>query len=142
MLKKYWIIAGMAFLTLQLGSCENEMEEIEEEEEVSNNTGTDTSGTDTSGNNTNVAYCDTASPSYSNTVKAIVDANCATSSGCHGNGGSFGVFTTFSGLNAVVGNDKFKQRVITQKNMPPSGPLSDELIEKLQCWLDKGAPEN
>ena len=142
MLKKYWIVAGFALLAVQFESCENEMEEEEKEEVVDNtNTNTDTTTTGGTGGNTAVAYCDTASPTYDNTVKAIIDLNCATASSCHGAGSSFGVFTSYSAVNSKVSTGSFKNRVITQKNMPPNATLSATTLEKLQCWLDKNAPE-
>ena len=85
--------------------------------------------------------CDSLNVTYSGTVKPLTDNNCALS-GCHAAGSGNGDFTSYAGLKAKVDNGTFKKRVIEDKTMPPSGPLPASDIEKLQCWLNAGAPEN
>lgn len=96
---------------------------------------------DTTQTGTALTRCDSLNVTYSATVKPITDNNCAIS-GCHAAGSGNGDFTTYAGLKAKVDNGSFKKRVIEDKTMPPSGPLPASDIEKLQCWLDAGAPEN
>lgn len=88
-----------------------------------------------------MSFCDSLNVTYSVTVAPIINANCAIS-GCHASGSSFGDYTNYAGVKAKVDNGTFKERVIVQKNMPPSGPLPQTELDKLQCWLDKGAPNN
>lgn len=83
--------------------------------------------------------CDGSNPTYDSYVKSIVDNNCIS---CHGPGSNDGDFSTFTKLETIVNNGKFKSTVITFQSMPTSGPLSDTDLSKLQCWLDNGHPEN
>ena len=87
--------------------------------------------------------CDTLPATYTNNVKAIIDANCATS-GCHtGVAPTGGLFLdTYQQVSAIALNGDLSNRVIVQKNMPPSGPLSNCDMETLQNWINAGAPEN
>lgn len=86
--------------------------------------------------------CDVSSVTYATDIVPIINTSCATS-GCHVAGGSGpGDFTTYTGLKAKVNNGSFENRVLVQKNMPPSGPLSDCTEAKLQKWIDDGALNN
>ena len=86
--------------------------------------------------------CDVTNVTYSTDIVPIINTTCATS-GCHVAGGSGpGDFTTYAGLKAKVDNGSFVNRVLVQKNMPPSGPLSDCNEAKLQKWIDDGALNN
>lgn len=86
-----------------------------------------------------VNLCDSLNVTYSSIVFPIIQTNC---NGCHSSGYSAGDFTTYSGLKIRIDNGSFKNRVFTLKNMPTAGPLSPEILEKIQCWLDAGAPDN
>jgi hypothetical protein len=79
--------------------------------------------------------------SFSQDVWPIISENCA---GCHGIGNSTGyVFTNHTTVslnaNAIVGsmrNEGFQL-------MPIGGPaLPDSLIQKINCWIQQGAPNN
>jgi hypothetical protein len=79
--------------------------------------------------------------SFSQDVWPIISENCA---GCHGVGNSTGyVFTNHTTVslnaNAIVGsmrNEGFQL-------MPIGGPaLPDSLIQKINCWIQQGAPNN
>jgi len=82
--------------------------------------------------------CDTI-PTYTESVKVIIDNNCATS-GCHDNSGfAPGNFSSYQGLQGVIGNGKFKNRVITQMSMPPAPlKLSSQEFELIKCWSENG----
>lgn len=78
---------------------------------------------------------------YSNGIKAILDANCATS-GCHDNitmqnGFDFSLYSTAQAQAARI-----KARAIDDNvtPMPPTGKLSQSKLDSIQCWIDKGAP--
>lgn len=80
---------------------------------------------------------------YSNGIKAILDANCATS-GCHDNitmqsNLNFSLYSTAQ-TQAQAGRIKARAIDVTQTPMPPSGLLSQSKRDSIQCWLDKGAP--
>ena len=86
--------------------------------------------------------CDVSAVSYTNDVLPIINASCATS-GCHVSGGTGpGDFSNYNDLKGKVDNGSFENRVLVQKNMPPSTPLSDCELAILQAWLDNGAPND
>ncbi len=86
--------------------------------------------------------CDVSNVTYTNDVIAIINNSCATT-GCHLSGGTGpGNFTEYDQLKLVVDNGKFENRVLIQKTMPPSTPLSDCDLQILQTWLDEGALQN
>ena len=86
--------------------------------------------------------CDVSNVTYSNEVIAIINSSCATT-GCHVSGGTGpGNFTSYNDLKATVDNGTFENRVLIQKTMPPSTPLSDCDLQILQTWLDEGALQN
>ena len=89
--------------------------------------------------------CPDAEVSYLEDVKPILESKCAIS-GCHN--GSLGAernwsdFPTFQ-ENAQHGNVK---NYVTNRIMPPSfspnGPLSQDQINTIACWIDNGAQNN
>lgn len=86
--------------------------------------------------------CDVSNVTYSNDVSAIINNSCATT-GCHVSGGTGpGNFTEYNQLKITVDNGTFENRVLIQKTMPPSTPLSDCELQLLQAWLDDGALQN
>jgi len=87
------------------------------------------------------APCDLESITYLNDIKPIIDTNCAIS-GCHVPGTSRKDLTTFQGLKDIANDGRLEDRVIVQKDMPPSQPLSKCQMDKIQTWIDAGAPEN
>lgn len=92
-------------------------------------------------NDTSLNVCDTLNITYQNKVKQIIDLNCATS-GCHDVNSGSGNFTNFNGLKPKLESGFFRSRVLRDKNMPPSGPLPQNTLDELNCWLEKGYPEN
>lgn len=86
--------------------------------------------------------CDTALITYTNTIQAIITTNCTGAPGCHQPGSTEGDITTYENLMIKVNSGKFKQKVIVEKSMPPTGPLDLETRQKIQCWLNDGAPQN
>ncbi len=97
-----------------------------------------------------IPFCEQASPTYLDSIKAIVDLSCSYT-GCHSAGAGIGDFTTYNGMLSRLDNGKIEERVIDMKDdatigMPPSyasGPkdLTDEQIELFKCWFESGYPE-
>ncbi len=86
--------------------------------------------------------CDTVNVSFSNDIMPIIQGNCATT-GCHVQGGSGpGIFVNYNGMMEKVNNGSFEKRVLIEKNMPPSAPLSDCQQAIIRAWLKAGAPNN
>ena len=88
-----------------------------------------------------VIDCTGVSPSYTSDVKPIINANCL-SSGCHSAGSSNGDYTTYDGLKKVALSGSLERRVVTNKSMPVSSPLSLEDRKKIKCWISSGSPNN
>jgi hypothetical protein len=78
--------------------------------------------------------------SYANTVKAIIDTNCAIS-GCHDAGTGPRDWTNFTNVKNNAAN--IKNRTVN-KSMPPAGSpaLSQADIDQIACWVDDGALNN
>lgn len=85
--------------------------------------------------------CDGSTPTYDGTVKAIIDANC-TSSSCHGSGSSRGDYTSYSSLEGDLTNGKFTSEVLVNGSMPQGSSLSTAELVTLQCWADNNFAEN
>lgn len=81
---------------------------------------------------------------YTNDILPIIEKSCSTT-GCHvPNGSAPSDYTTFEGVKGDVDNGSFKRRVVDGKPnfMPPAGKLDSDLIDKVNCWLNAGAPNN
>lgn len=82
---------------------------------------------------------------YNSSISAIFNTSCAYA-GCH-NGAAPGDFTTYQGIADYIDGGKLEQRVVIERNMPPSyatiGPtsLTDEELELFKCWIQSGYPE-
>ena len=88
-----------------------------------------------------VIDCSGVSPSYSSDIKPIISANCL-SSGCHNSGSNNGDFTSYDGLKKAASNGTLENRVVINKTMPLSNPLSLEDRKKIKCWISSNAPNN
>lgn len=77
--------------------------------------------------------CDGTNATYNSTVKTIVNANCVS---CHSN------YSTYGGLSGIINNGQFNQHVQVDQDMPKDGDLSTDELNKIQCWVDAGYPEN
>lgn len=78
---------------------------------------------------------------WTSTVNPIIQSRCAIP-GCHVAGGTGpGDFTQYVNVKAKVDDGTFQQLVLQLKSMPPTGPLPACDLQKLQAWVDAGAPE-
>lgn len=87
--------------------------------------------------------CDTLTNiTYTNSIKAITQSNCAIS-GCHTGVNPTGGLhlDTYIQVKAVADNGKLGDRVLIQRDMPPTGPLNACDMESIQVWINNGAPE-
>ncbi|MFK7807611.1 MAG: hypothetical protein AB8F74_07435 [Saprospiraceae bacterium] len=85
---------------------------------------------------------------YDVEIKPIIDNSCAYS-GCHVSGFGSGDFTNYASLEGLLTAGTFENRVIIERNMPPSyAPddkpkmLTDEELDLMKCWMEGGYPEN
>lgn len=86
--------------------------------------------------------CDTTDVSYRNEIQPIINNNCAIA-GCHVQGGTgVGLYENYTQTKASVDKGTFFERVVVQKTMPPSEPLSQCQIDHIKQWVNNGAPNN
>jgi cytochrome c5 len=88
--------------------------------------------------------CDTASPTYSQTISPIISSNCL---GCHsGSAPSAGLLLdTYANLKAAVQSKNLQDHLVQQNGfslMPPAGMLSNCKIDQVNAWVQNGMPEN
>ena len=89
-------------------------------------------------------YCDTLQATYVDTVKILIDTECAFTPGCHGVQASNGDFTTYANMSGVdaLSEGGIGARVTSTTNpMPPSGLLPDSLRRVIECWANDGYPQ-
>ena len=86
--------------------------------------------------------CDRINSTYSAVILPMIQTNCAIPNCHNGSGYGPGNFNLYSALKIVADNGKLRDMVFTRQIMPPSGPLPDSLLQKLNCWLNKGAPND
>ncbi len=92
------------------------------------------------------SLCTTLDVKYATDIVPIMEATCAIE-GCHVDGSPVGDYTEYDEIKQRIDGGAFRTRVIEEKNMPPTntaGPasLTDAELEKIECWLDAGAPFN
>jgi uncharacterized membrane protein len=81
----------------------------------------------------------TQAASWTADVKPIMDSRCATN-GCHVSGQQSPALQTY---DQVFNNRvRVQVRACQQKTMPPSAPLSNTDVNKLNSWINAGAPNN
>lgn len=81
---------------------------------------------------------------FSKDIQPLIKSNCATT-GCHvPNGSAPGDYTTFDAIKSDADRGQLKKRMIdgNPSFMPPSGKLDEATLNKLNCWLNAGAPNN
>ncbi len=81
--------------------------------------------------------CDGTQSSYNTNIKSIIEGNC-TSGGCHGSGSSNGDFTTYNGLKFILSSGAFANSVLTNQTMPKGSKLTQDQLNKIQCWKEGG----
>jgi hypothetical protein len=79
--------------------------------------------------------CDGSAPTYESTIKSIIDSKCATSN-CHSN------YSTYGGLQTDLQDGDFRREVLVDQTMPQGSSLTQDQLNKIQCWANNGFPEN
>lgn len=88
------------------------------------------------------SICDTTAVTYASTIAPLMQGSCAVP-GCHVPGGTGpGDFTSYTGVKGKVDNGTFRAVTIVNRSMPPAGPLSTCDQQRLDAWLNAGAPNN
>lgn len=86
--------------------------------------------------------------SYEINVKEIINSSCAYHPECHGQGSAYGEFHTYEKMRPFLNEQKFTDRVLVARNMPPDyadevgGPttLTSDQLEILRCWMEADFP--
>lgn len=84
--------------------------------------------------------CEGTNFTYTNSIKAIVDNNCALS-GCHVAGGDLPDYTTYAGIFSRASGAASRTQA---GSMPPASSgksLTADQIMMIKCWVAAGAPE-
>ena len=89
----------------------------------------------------NKTLCDTMIVTWTTDIQTIMYANCSLG-GCHDGVGAPGNFLLYADVNADALNGKLWDRVNTQGDMPPAGKLPIADLQKIDCWIQKGALNN
>jgi hypothetical protein len=97
----------------------------------------------------NKNLCDSLKVKYSTDIAPIIQAKCSIS-GCHvPHGLGNGDFTSYAGVSlkadAPLGNGSLRKRIVNGESppMPANPPYPTTLeIQKIDCWLKNGAPNN
>ncbi|MDP4797829.1 MAG: hypothetical protein NWR50_03110 [Crocinitomicaceae bacterium] len=76
--------------------------------------------------------CDGSNPTYTNFVADLIASKCAS---CHD-------YSTYAKLSAITSNGQFTNTVLTDQTMPKNNSISEADLNKLQCWVENGFPEN
>ena len=89
----------------------------------------------------------TDSFTYQEDIRPILNNSCAYS-GCHITGFLQGDYTSYNSMRPQLESGIFMNRVITNRNMPPSyapsgrpKSLTIEELEMIICWAEAGYPE-
>lgn len=88
-------------------------------------------------------FCDTTAVTYAGMVKPLVQGNCAIP-GCHVAGGQSPDLGTYAGVKAAADAGLLVSLAV-QGNpmpMPPSGLLSACDRQRIEAWVNAGAPNN
>ncbi|MBL3655829.1 c-type cytochrome [Fulvivirga sediminis] len=95
----------------------------------------DISVTDNNGCSSQQQVSIIADISLINDIMPIIKSNCV---GCH----SGRVSPNLSTAEGVIANATRVRNITKAGDMPPSGPLSDDKIDEIACWVSSGALNN
>lgn len=100
-------------------------------------------GAQNNGCDENFGGCDPATNQFSSFVQPLIQAKCQ---GCHsGNSPQGGIkLTSYAEIKAVAINGKLYGSLTRPSNWMPKGgaKLDDCNLQKIQAWIDAGAPQN
>lgn len=88
--------------------------------------------------------CDTLNVSYSEIIQPILDRNCTS---CHytGSNGTGVSLENYNDVKVVVDNGRLLGAIKQEPGfspMPQGGELDDCTIDKIEAWVNKGAPND
>lgn len=77
--------------------------------------------------------------SYTNDVAPLLSTYCTS---CHNSSFANYDLTTYSGVKQKVDNGSLRYRVFELKDMPGYCELTESELSIINCWVQKGAPDN
>lgn len=77
--------------------------------------------------------CNGTASTYNSNIKAIISANCVS---CHAS------YASYNGLRGSLNDGSFAREVLERQTMPKNTRLSSEQLSAIQCWKERGYPEN
>lgn len=90
------------------------------------------------------SLCDSLSVKFSSDINPIIQNKCAVS-GCHTSSAMAGGIDYSIGY-AAIDTARIRARVLigppANSWMPPTGPLPFSDRQKIECWINNGAPNN
>jgi hypothetical protein len=85
--------------------------------------------------------CSGPAKSFATNVNPVIQASCATSSGCHGTGSNNGPGPLLN-YSQVFNARSDIRSTVSSGHMPPNGTLSATDKSAIICWIDNGSPNN
>jgi hypothetical protein len=85
--------------------------------------------------------CSGTTKSFSTDVNPIIQANCATNSGCHGSGSNNGPGELLTYSEIFNARSSIRPAVLSG-SMPKTGSLTTAQKNAIICWIDNGAANN
>jgi hypothetical protein len=85
--------------------------------------------------------CSGTTKSFSLDVNPIIQATCATNSGCHGSGSNNGPGELLNYSEVFNARSSIRPAVLSGL-MPKTGSLTTAQKNAIICWIDNGAPNN
>ena len=79
-----------------------------------------------------VPVCEPDEQAFYDLVKPIIEANCI---GCHAEGDTPPILTSYSSVIDAVNNYSLKQQIVSLQ-MPPATPLNLSDINIITTWID------
>ncbi len=85
--------------------------------------------------------CSGTPKTFATDVNPIIQATCATNSGCHAAGSSRGPGALIT-YQQIYNNSAAIRRSVANGSMPENGSLSAAQKNAIICWIDNGAINN
>lgn len=77
--------------------------------------------------------------SYNTDISPIMATNCI---GCHSSSFTGYDLTNYTGVKQKVDNGSLRLRVLETRDMPGYCVLPADDLQKIECWINNGAPNN
>ena len=86
------------------------------------------------------SVADSTRATYVADIAPIINTNCAYT-GCHVSGAQPPSLETYTEVLSIANNGLLTARTIDQRDMPPTGPLSESDRNRIENWISNGTIE-